>query len=68
MDAVAEFGAEHFVDKFVLRDAAEAGEGRALDDRVEVGSVAADGRASARNAGLDAILQLIWCNAHRQEA
>ena len=59
MDAVAELGAEHVVNKLVLGDAAEAGERRALHKRLEVVAVATDIGASARNRGLDAILQLI---------
>ena len=60
MDAVAELGAEHVVNKLVLGDAAEAGESRAFNDRVEVGPVTADGGAGAGNRCLDTILQLFW--------
>ena len=42
MDPVTELGAEHVVNKLVLGDAAEAGERRALDDRLEVVTVAGD--------------------------
>ncbi len=60
MNPVAELGAEHVVNKLVLSDAAESGEGRPRDHRIEVVSVAADRRAGSRDRGLDAILQLIW--------
>ena len=67
MDPVAELGAEHVVNKLVLGDAAEAGKRWAFDDRVEVGPITADGGAGTWNRSLDAILQLIWCNAHSKK-
>ena len=60
MDTVAEFGAEHVIHKLVLGDAAETGKRRALNDRIEVGPVTADGGAGAGNRCLDTILQLFW--------
>ncbi len=62
MDPVAELGAEDVVDELVLGDAAEAGEGRTLHDRLEVVPVPADRRTSAGNSGLDPALELVWRN------
>ncbi len=59
MDPVAELGSEHVVNKLVLSDAAEAGERRAFEHRIEVVAIAADGGAGAGDSGLDAILQLV---------
>ncbi len=59
MDPVAEFGAEHVVNKLVLGDAREAGKRRPYDDRLKVVPVACDIGAGPRDRGLDAILQLI---------
>ena len=42
MDPVAEFGAEHVVNKLVLGDAAQAGKRGCCDDRLEVVAVAGD--------------------------
>ncbi len=59
MDPVTELGTEHVVNKLVLGDAAEAGERRSLDDRLEVVTVAGDIGTGSRNPSLDAILQLV---------
>ncbi len=67
MDAVAELGAEHVVNKLVLGDAGQAGKRRSCDHRLEVVPVAGDVGAGAGDRRLDAILQLIWCNAHSKK-
>ena len=59
MDAVAELGAKDVVDKLVLVDPAEAGEGWAFHDRLEVMPVAADCGACAGDRGLDPDLELV---------
>ena len=68
MDAVADLGAEHVVDKLVLGDAAEARERGRADDRLEVVAVADDVGAGAGDPGLDPVLQLVGDRLTRQEA
>ena len=64
MDAVAELGTEDVVHQAMLGDPAEPVEGGSGDNRLEVVSVAGDVRLRAGDARLDALLQLLWCNAH----
>ena len=59
MDPVTELGAENVVNKLVLGDAAEAGERRSFDDRLEVVPVARNIGVGPRDPGLDAVLQLL---------
>jgi iron-sulfur cluster assembly protein len=67
VDAVTELGSENVVDQAVLGEAAEAGERRRLDRRVEMVSVAADLGAGSGDPRLDPLLQLVWVNRHEEK-
>ena len=64
MDAVADLGAEHVVDEPVLRDSAEAHEGRRGDDSAEMATVTGHLDAGLGNRRLDPLLELLGSCSH----
>ena len=64
MDAVPDLITEHVVDESVLGEPGQAGKGPGGHDGVEVVAITRDVGHGARDAGLDAGLELVWCSWH----
>ena len=64
MDAVAQLVAEHVVHEPMLGEPRHALERGSGDDRVEMMSVAGDGRDGAGDTGFDPGFELVWSGGH----
>ncbi len=64
MDTIAQLIAEHVIHEPVLGESWHALERRRGDDRVEMMSVAGDGRDGAGDAGFDPGFELVWSGGH----